>query len=119
VSLPALLACFSALVGINARDADESTPLMIACYSDNVEAVRVLLHLGADVQLARADGDSALHVAVRRAAADSARLLLQARRVAARAQSARRDELGARRPLGQRGGARRAERDAAARTRST
>jgi ankyrin repeat protein/serine/threonine protein kinase len=78
VSLPALLACFSALVGINARDADESTPLMIACYSDNVEAVRVLLHLGADVQLARADGDTALHVAVRRAAADSARMLLQA-----------------------------------------
>jgi ankyrin repeat protein/predicted Ser/Thr protein kinase len=77
-ALPSLTACFAALLGINARDCDDSTPLMTACFSDNVDAVRTLLHLGADLKVQRADGDTALHIAVRRAAADTTRVLLQA-----------------------------------------
>jgi ankyrin repeat protein len=64
------------LLGIDARDADESTPLMAACVSDNVAAVRVLLRCGADARVARADGDTALHIAARLNAAGCAAVLL-------------------------------------------
>lgn len=76
LSMASLLACLAALVGINARDAEESTPLMVACAGENVEAVRVLLHCGADIEVMRGDGETALHVAVRGNAPQCAALLL-------------------------------------------
>ena len=77
LSLAALLACLSVLLGIDARDADESTPLMVACANDNVAAARVLLRCGADVRVARADGDTALHIAARLKANGCVRVLLE------------------------------------------
>ena len=45
----------------NARDREDLTPLMVACQNRNLDAVKILLHHGANVNNCTSDGSTALH----------------------------------------------------------
>ena len=50
-------------VGVDSRDHAGSTPLMVAAWHGNAEAVGKLLAAGAALELKGADGETALHLA--------------------------------------------------------
>ena len=52
------------LLHVNMKDNDENTPLHQAAKTDNVEAVSLLLKLGADINAVDKEGRTALHVAI-------------------------------------------------------
>ena len=59
---------------VNAVNKDGATPLLLACSTAHVEAVKFLLKAKADPNLAYADGDTSLHVAI---AADCSKETIQ------------------------------------------
>src|SRR5688572_16577236 len=62
--------------GINAKDAQGQTPLMLAAAFGSAEAIRFLIANGADVRAASSSGVTALHWAA--SDAMKARMLLEA-----------------------------------------
>ena len=50
-------------VDVNATNKTNVTALMLACASENKDAMNVLLNAGADPNIADADGDTSLHYA--------------------------------------------------------
>ena len=60
---------------MNAKNNGSLTAVLIACLRGNTEAMNVLLKAGADPNIANADGDTCLHVAVRQ---DRSKAVLQA-----------------------------------------
>ncbi|MEQ5871817.1 ankyrin repeat domain-containing protein [Sagittula sp. NFXS13] len=63
---------------VDARDAIGGTPLKIASFMNNAEAVRTLLEAGADPNLKNQWGETPLHSAAARAGLDVVALLLDA-----------------------------------------
>ena len=52
-------------VGVNATNKRNQTALTIACANKNESAIKVLLNAGADPNIADADGDTCLYIAVK------------------------------------------------------
>ena len=50
---------------VNATNKKNRTPLMLACWKRNEDAIHVLLNAGADLNIADASGDTCLHYAAR------------------------------------------------------
>ncbi|MEB0248877.1 MULTISPECIES: ankyrin repeat domain-containing protein [unclassified Mucilaginibacter] len=63
-------------VSVEAKDAKGYTPIMIACYNNQIEAVRFLLDNGADINGADFGGNTALMGVCFKGYADIAQLLI-------------------------------------------